>query len=97
MTFPNYIDVITKSVCETGFDRFLPSLCTVDGDEITMKVLDEELSEADDEELAISWAKQFVQDGRTVLIGYRSGQNTVSILEIVGYDATRKHTLKLTP
>ena len=49
MTFSDYIEVITKSVCETGFDMFLPSLCTADGGEISMKVLNGELSEDGDE------------------------------------------------
>ena len=97
MTFSDYHDLIKKSVCETGFDGFLPSLCTVDGDDITMKVLDGELSEQGDEEVAMSWAEQFMRDGRTVFVAYRSGRSTVAIVEIVGFDATRKHTLRLTP
>lgn len=62
-----------------------------------MKVLDGELSEDGDEEVAMSWAEQFLRDGRTVFVAYRSGQSAVAVLEIVGFDATRKHMLRLTP
>lgn len=97
MTFPDYIQLITKSVCETGFDAFLPSLCIVDGDEIIMKVLDAEPSDGGDEELAMNWLGQFVRDGRTVFVAYRSGSGIISIMEVVGFDATRKHTLRVAP
>jgi hypothetical protein len=62
-----------------------------------MKVLDGEVSEGGDEQLAMSWAESFVRDGRTVFLAYRRGQRTITVLEILGADAVRKREIKVDP
>ncbi len=97
MTFDDYVEVIVKSVSETGYNAFLPSLCSVEGDKVAMSVLDGDIAEDGDELLAKEWAAEFLKNGKTVFLAFRQGQRTVTILEFLGSEPIRKQELKVNP
>jgi hypothetical protein len=81
MTFENYCRLITDSARESGYDAFLPSLCSVYEGNIVMHVLDGDLSEDGDEVVAKEWAAMFMQDGDALFLAYRRGRHTLSVEE----------------
>lgn len=97
MTFDSYFDIIVDSAREKGYNAFLPSLCSVEEDNIVMKVLDGDLSEDGDEVLANEWATNFMKDGRTVFLAFRRGDRTVRVQEFHGPDVIRAKQFILDP
>ena len=97
MTFDSYFDIIVESARERGYNAFLPSLCSVEDDNIVMKVLDGDISEDGDERLANEWATNFMQDGRTVFLAYRRGDRTVRVQEFLGSELVRAKQFILDP
>ncbi|HEY5742267.1 MAG TPA: hypothetical protein VIS99_06975 [Terrimicrobiaceae bacterium] len=89
MTFEEYIEIIKGSVAETGYDNFRPSLC-IPGEQIKMDVFDTSLSQAGEEILAKEWASQFTEQDKTLFLAFRSGQRTITVIKIVGTEATKK-------
>jgi hypothetical protein len=97
MTFESYFDIIVGSARMSGYDAFLPSLCSHEGDNIIMKVLEGEASDDGDEPRAKEWAANFVKDGRTVFLAYRRGQRTVTVQEFLGSESIRTKQFVLDP
>ena len=97
MTFDSYFDVIVNSARETGYNAFLPSLCSIEADNIVMKVLEDDISDDGDEVVAKEWATNFMTDGRTVFLAYRRGNRTVSVQEFLGSTLVRAKQFTLDP
>jgi hypothetical protein len=97
MNFEDYVFLIKESVCESGYERFLPSLCLSEGTNDTMSVLQTELSGGGEEVLAKEWAGEFADSGTTIFLAYRCGGGKVSVIEIFGFDVLRKITIAVEP
>ena len=97
MTFDSYFGIIVDSARESGYNAFLPSLCSVEDDNIVMKVLDGDISEDSDEQLANEWASNFMKEGRTVFLAYRRGNRTVRVQEFLGSELIRAKQFILDP
>ncbi len=94
MDFNRYFSLISDSAAETGYEKFMPSICVV-GDKIEMNVLETELSPNGDEEIAKEWASQFVTDESIVYLAYRSGERIITVIQIEGTEVTRKQGVKV--
>lgn len=97
MNFDDYFGVIVKSVSQTGYNAFLPSACVVEDGKVVMKVLEGDLSEDGEEELAWEWGSTFFKEALTVFLAYRRGQRTVTVLEFLGSEPIRKREIKVDP
>jgi len=97
MTFEDYVQIIVTSVCETGYEAFLPSLCLVEGEQNTMMVLEGDLSEGGEEDLSKEWAATFMNDESNVFLAFRSGQRRVTVMEYAGFEPKRKKEIKVNP
>jgi len=89
MTFAQYVQVIKESVASQGYDQFFPSLSDGKSD-VSLKVLECELSEAGEEALAKDWAGTFLKQSRVIYLAYRSGGRHVDVCEIRGSEVTDK-------
>lgn len=96
MTFSDYCDLIADSVRSSGYEAFLPSCCVV-GKNLTMKVLEMELSADGEEQVAMTWVESFLQDDTTVFMACRTGKRVVSVWEFHGWNAIKRTNLKVLP
>lgn len=97
MNFEEYVSIVKDSVCETGYECFLPSLCHSGEAGDKMAVLQTELSEGGEEVLARKWAEEFAGPGESIFMAYRCGQRKVSVIEIFGFNVLRKTTIAVEP
>src|SRR5690606_32951449 len=97
MTFDSFFGIIVDSARQRGYSAFLPSLCSLEDDTIVMKVLDGDISEDEDEQLAIEWATNFRREGRTVFLAYRRGNCTVRVQEFFGSELIAEKQFILDP
>lgn len=96
MDFKRYVTLISESATNTGYDGFLPSIC-VAGDSVEMNVLQTELTPTSDEDVAKEWASKFVSDHSIVYLAYRSGERTITVIEIEDTNMTQKQRLTMRP
>lgn len=94
MDFDSYSQLIIDSVSETGYERFMPSLC-IAGESVELQVLETEPEPQGDKERALDWASGLTAPDRVIFCAYRIGNRTVEIVEISGTEVSRKKHVKV--
>jgi hypothetical protein len=97
MTFEDYIDIIRASVANTGYNQFFPSLCVSKETADEFAVLETELSEGGEEELAMNWVENVVGEHHTTFLAFRAGGGIVNVRKIVGFDAILQTNIRVEP
>jgi hypothetical protein len=97
MTFEDYIDIIRASVANTGYNQFFPSLCVSSETEDEFAVLETELSEGGEEEMAMNWVENVMGEHHTTFLAFRAGGRIVTVRKIVGLDAVLQANIRVEP
>jgi len=97
MDIESYTTLIAESVAESGYDRFLPSLCISSDGGDDLNVLDTVLRDEGEKELSLNWAAQSIAENQKAYCAYRIGNRIIEIVEIIGRDVTAKNHLDVRP
>ena len=94
MTFESYVDMMTGTLVQTGYESFLPTLCLCRS-EAEMKVMHTDLYQGGEEDLAIEWALEFAEPRETMYLACRGAERTVRLIEFSGSDEQRRASLSV--
>lgn len=97
MTFEDYIDIIRVSVANTGYNQFFPSLCVSSETADKFAVLETELSEGGEEDLAMNWVENVLGEHHTTFLAFRAGRRIVTVRQIVGFNAIFQTHIRVEP
>jgi hypothetical protein len=81
MKFSEYVDVIKKSVAQSGYSSFHPSACIPGVFKNQFHVLEGELREEGEESVAVAWAKTLKKSGK-IFLAFRAGDRRVTVVEL---------------
>lgn len=80
--FDDYCLLIQESMNGRGYDGFFPSARSSDAHQFEVMVLETELGDQGDEELAMEWAKALMEAHPRVFIAFRAAQEKVIVREL---------------